>query len=110
MTEYPATVTPVKYSVSCLPLDHPEHYHFELFVEWRGRDRWAVTDRMGCLSIDGTWDYEMMPSERTDEWKAAHRFDLETALRLATEMAPKMTIGPKGREWTVERVMTELLP
>lgn len=95
MTEHPATAMPIKYSVSCLPIDHPEHRHFELYVEWRGKDRWAVTDGFSnCLNSDGEWDYEMMPSERTDEWLANHRFDQETALKLAAEKSPKIEVAP----------------
>lgn len=83
-----------KYQVSCLPQNHSEHHHFTLFVEWRGADLWAVCDGFGgCLGADGTWSYEPSPSSRTAEWKAVYRFDLETALALAKEQAPHMTVN-----------------
>lgn len=85
---------PVKYLVSCLPEDHDERGLFTLQVEYRGRDLWAVTNGSGsCLSRQGTWDFEHIPSERTDEWLASHRFDLDTALRLAREAAPLVTVN-----------------
>lgn len=91
-------VTPTTYSVSILPMDHREHGHFEVTVEWRGNDRWAVLHSGYCLGADGEWDYERRPSSRTDEWLASHRFDLDTALRLAKDVAPGITVNG----WTVE--------
>ncbi len=35
----------------------------------------------------------MRPSERDDDWLDAHRFDLDTALMLAKEAAPKVTVN-----------------
>jgi hypothetical protein len=54
---------------------------------------WAVRLRSRCLGADGEWDYEPLPSSREDEWLATHRFDLETALRLAVELAPTITVN-----------------
>lgn len=85
---------PTRYEVSCLPETHIDAGHFTVTVEYRGRDRWAVLQRgRWCLSTTGEWGYESIPSERTDEWLAAHRFDLDTALRLAREQAPRMTVN-----------------
>ncbi|WP_181785365.1 hypothetical protein [Streptomyces phytophilus] len=90
----PATAFATHYAVSCLPADHPERDMWGVTVEYRGRGRWAVKKRgHWCLSVDGEWSYESIPSERTDEWLAAHRFDLETALRLAKEQAPLVTVN-----------------
>ncbi len=66
---------------------------FALTVEYRGRDRWAVKRHSQVLGSDGTWDYEMRTSEREDEWLATHRFDLDTALKLAKEQAPLITVN-----------------
>jgi hypothetical protein len=96
MSQYPTTTTATRYVVSCLPEDHAERYHFEITVEWRGKGKWAVKDGSYVLGSDGEWDYEPLPSSREDDWLATHRFDLETALKLAAEQAPKMTNGPKG--------------
>lgn len=87
------TVKATHYEVSCLPEENVNARHFTLRVEYRGRDRWAVTDGHDCLSKDGTWSYESIPSNREDDWLAAHRFDLDTALRLAKEAAPKVTVN-----------------
>jgi hypothetical protein len=35
---------------------------------------WAVRRDIDCLALDGTWSYEPMPSSRTEEWLALHRF------------------------------------
>lgn len=70
-----------------------EAYLWCITVEWRGGDRWAVTRSGCCLGSDGEWEYEPLPSSRTDEWKAAHRFDVDTALRLAQEALPKLTVN-----------------
>lgn len=87
------TVRPTRYEVSCIPEDNVNARHFTLKVEYRGRGLWAVTDGVDCLSESGEWSYERIPSNREDEWLAAHRFDLDTALRLAKEAAPKMTVN-----------------
>lgn len=88
-----AVVQPTRYVVSCFPPDSEEGGHFNLAVEYRGRGLWAVVRLGQCLSRTGTWDYESIPSERTDEWLADHRFDLDTALKLAKEAAPLVTVN-----------------
>lgn len=92
-TEITPTVRITRYEVSCLPEDDINARHFTLKVEYRGRGLWAVTDGFGCLSTTGEWDYERLPSNREDEWLETHRFDLDTALKLAREKAPKMTVN-----------------
>lgn len=79
-----------EYTVSCIPEDNINRPVFEITVAYRGNGRWAVCRLRQCLGSDGQWDYESIPSERTDEWLATHRFDLETALKLAREAAPKI--------------------
>lgn len=74
-------VKATRYDVCCLPEGDVNARHFTLRVEYRGRDRWTVTDGFLCLGKDGEWSYESIPSEREDEWLEAHRFDEETALR-----------------------------
>lgn len=98
MAEPHASVTPIAYAVSCLPLDDINASNFTIYVRRRALNSWAVLLRdTWCLSREGTWHTEPIPSERTDEWKAQHRFPLEEALRLAREMAPKIEVG----KWTV---------
>lgn len=86
-------VQATRYTVNCLPEDGLDSHVFEITVEYRGDNRWAVKRHSQCLAADGTWDYEMRPSEREDDWLAAHRFDLNTALKLAKEAAPHVTVN-----------------
>jgi hypothetical protein len=69
---------------------------WKLAVEYRGRGLWAVTRgryTRACLSKAGKWDWEILPSERDDEWLAGHRFTLDEALAVAAEHAPNVTIN-----------------
>jgi hypothetical protein len=79
---------------------------FGITVEQRGSDdRWAVLRNGQCLGSDGVWADELRPSEREDDWLDAHRFDVDTALRLAKEVAPHVTV--KGR--TAAEVLARLI-
>jgi hypothetical protein len=82
-----------RYTVNCVPEGVMDGGAFEITVEYRGRDRWAVLRHGCCLSAAGAWEYEMRPSAREDEWLAEHRFDLDTALKLAREAAPLVTVN-----------------
>lgn len=107
MTDLPEpTVTASRYLVSCLPEGHDDRYLFTITVEYRGNGRWSVKNRSQCLGADRSWswgfrwtggDDEPATSEdmasfdkEQDAWLAEHRFDLETALRLAKEHAPRL--------------------
>lgn len=92
-TQPEPTVRPTRYEVTAVPEGHADGHLWALTVEYRGRDRWAVVRHGQCLDANGAWDYESIPSERTDEWLATHRFDLDTALRLAREAAPLITVN-----------------
>jgi hypothetical protein len=94
MTAVPEpTVQATRYVVSHFQPDDHEGAVFNLSVEYRGRGLWAVVRMGSCLDSDGTWSYESIPSERTDEWLAGHRFDLDTALKLAKKAAPHITVN-----------------
>lgn len=56
-------------------------------VEWRGGDTWAVTDGRQCLNNKGKWEYEPLPSSRTEEFLARCRFTENMALAHAFNMA-----------------------
>lgn len=95
---------PTSYSVSAVPEDPYDGLLFEIEVQYTGGYQWAKPRPEGrqwavrlrghrCLSKSKTWDYESIPSEREDDWLAEHRFDLPTALRLAAEMAPTVTVN-----------------
>lgn len=102
------TVRVTRYEVSCLPPDAADADVFTLTVEWRGDDRWAVRrarafyDAQGNRSWGYRWEDDREPvtdEERAsyaqgyDEWVAAHRFDLDTALDIAKKAAPSMTVN-----------------
>ncbi|MFJ7297604.1 hypothetical protein [Streptomyces collinus] len=89
-----ATVQATEYSVNCLDGEHLDNHLFEIRVQYRGAGRYAVI-RGGqmCLGSDGTWDYGVKEYDRGDDWLNAHRFDLDTALKLAKEQAPLVTVN-----------------
>lgn len=93
VTEYKVSVFPPGMADGDDLLAAEEADTWSLTVAWRGRRQWAVLRGPYCLGADGELDYEMRLSERGDDWLAAHRFDLETALRLAAEHAPKVTVN-----------------
>lgn len=54
MTTPVAEVRVDRYSISCLPIDHPEWAHFSLFVVYRRNlHGWVVTDGVSTLDRDG---------------------------------------------------------
>lgn len=83
---------PTKYTVSALPEELGE-YLWDLEVEYRGKGNWSVSHLGHCLGTDNSWEFEPQPSSRTGEWLATHRFNLETALALAREFAPKVWVN-----------------
>ncbi|MEU5741998.1 hypothetical protein ABZ784_28900 [Streptomyces tendae] len=87
-------VQAVEYTVNCLPDDNINAFVYQIRVQYRGADRYAVI-RGGdqCLGADGTWDYGVKEYDRGDDWLNAHRFDLDTALRLAKEQARLVTVN-----------------
>lgn len=87
--------------ISSMPEDMPERYHFTIEVKRTAPERFAVRWRGDCWNNEThEWDYEHIPSERTDEWKAAHRYSYDEAIRLARELAPTLkTNGRTVHEW-----------
>lgn len=81
------------YQLLWLPEDDPDAFVWSVTVEWRGGATWAVRWGGRCLNNSGAWDLEPVNSERSDEWKRTHRFDHPTAMRLALEAGPKLTIA-----------------
>lgn len=93
-TETPEPIVKAtQYTVNCLPEDGIDSHVFEITVEYRGHDRWAIKRHSQVLSAAGVWDWEMRPSEREDDWLDSHRFDLDTALKLAREQAPLVRVN-----------------
>jgi hypothetical protein len=87
-------VRAISYVVTAAPdWSHPDRSLWDIEVHERGGGKWGVYNRTRCLGSDGEWSWESIPSERRDEWLAEHRFDLDTALRLAKEQAPHVTVN-----------------
>lgn len=82
-----------EYEISVIPEGNLDRQVWGLKVAYRGNGRWAVLRGSVCLGNDGTWDYEQIPSERRDDWLDVHRFDHDTALRLAVEHAPGVVVN-----------------
>jgi hypothetical protein len=87
------TVQAAEYTVNCLPEDDLDSHVFEIRVQYRGNGRYAVIRMGSCLGADGTWDQGVKEYDRGDDWLDAHRFDLDTALRLAKEAACHVTVN-----------------
>lgn len=95
MTQPEPTVLPTRYVVSCLPEDHDNRYWYTIRVEYGGHGQYAVRHNQMHYGTNGAWEHEPhWPEHGIDEdmvWLAAHRFDHDTALRLARELAPTLT-------------------
>jgi hypothetical protein len=61
-------VKPVKYEVD---------EKLEIYIEYRGNGKWAITRWSNVLSKDGNWHIEPQPSSRDDEYLSENRFDSE---------------------------------
>lgn len=87
--------------VSLMPEGMPERHHFTIEVKRTAPDRFAVRWNGSCLNgKTDEWEYEHIPSERTDDWLADHRFGYDEALRRAREIAPKLWVnGRTVQEW-----------
>jgi hypothetical protein len=97
------------YKVNCLPEDGIDSDVFGLRVEYRGAGRWGVyRNAHCCLGADGEWSWGYQWRDggepETDEewteyhagrdaWLDTHRFDEATALKLAKEQAPHVTVN-----------------
>jgi hypothetical protein len=58
----------------------------EIKVEDRGAGAWAVTNGgHSCLNTDLEWEYEPLPSSRTQEFFERCRYGLPAALQIAVE-------------------------
>lgn len=110
MTDIPEPeVMASRYLISCLPEGHDNRSLFTVQVEYRGYGLWAVVNRTRLLGKDGTWawgpDFENSddPEKTHQQWTADHRFDHDTAIRLAKEAAK----GLSYRNYTVADALKE---
>ncbi len=93
--ELPIRIVKSVYTVSCFDIsDGHWFHHYQIRVEERSKDQWAVLDPLGdTLSDKGEWDYEPQPSSRTDAWLKSHRFDLEAAMLWAHKVLPFIEVN-----------------
>lgn len=68
-----------------------ERYNWRITVEARGGGRWCVKDRGFVATKTGRWIYEPQPSSRTQAFRNRTRFDLPTAITIATKLAKAIT-------------------
>jgi len=91
-----------EYAVTAVPDSHRDSARYALRV-CRDGETWAVLTPLGTewaiLSADGTWTRGVFRAQPTTaRWKA-HHHDLETALRLAEQVAPDVMVnGVKASE------------
>jgi hypothetical protein len=84
-------VTPTIFEVTVLPPDFPDGYLWTINVEYRGSNLWAIVHHSSNVyGKTGMWDYEPIPSERTDEWLEKYRWSLHDALEIAQKIAPDL--------------------
>lgn len=88
-----ATCQATVYEVSVLPEGDINRPVYAITVQYRGEGRWAVIRNSSCLGADGLWDFGVKEYDRGADWLAAHRFDLDTALRLARDAAPHISVN-----------------
>lgn len=84
--------------VSALPQAHPASNYFSLFVGYRdtvnGISMYAVMgNHSKVMDAQGNFEWESMPSSRTDDFKERTRFPLERALALAREHVLNLTVN-----------------
>lgn len=102
MPEVRQTVS--EYTVNATPpgrdqYNHLWDVHVARSVQIDGTELWAVRWMGRCLDAAGEWDWEPTPSDRSPKWLTRHRFDLETATRLAIAAAPVVEVnGIKAKD------------
>lgn len=69
-------------------------YLFEVRVEWRNENQWAVLDSSGdCYNRKLEDTYESQPSSRTKKFLKDHRFTLEEAIEIAQKVTKIVKIN-----------------
>lgn len=62
-----------------------------------GGHKWAVMRGGSCLSTDGDWAYESLPSSRPDDWIDRYRFEDFDAAWVAAQKAAKTLVEEERR-------------
>lgn len=97
------SVKTVSYQVSAIPYEDDDAHAFQIKVEYRGGGRWAVTRGGQCWNrVNQTFDYESLPSGRTEEFFAECRYaTAEEAIDDAKTIVPLLTVNG----WTVQQAI-----
>jgi hypothetical protein len=105
-----------EYRVAPCPLDDDNARHFVLVVRSRtaASGTWMVTDGAepaSYIGADGRWCWESLPEgDLPDNWRDAFRFDLDVALAIAREAAPKVVVnGGTWAQWQERHAARRLL-
>ncbi len=106
-----------EYRVAPCPLNDPDARHFALIVRAVkfAPDKWVVTDGFepgGYMAPDGRWHWDVLPDAGgwPDDWRDAYRYDLDAALRIAREAAPKQVVnGGTWAQWQERHAARRLL-
>lgn len=78
MGNFMIEIKPVKYEV----IINGEKQKY-IYIESRGKDAWAVCEMGEVLNSSGDFEYESMPSSRTDEFINRTRFKtVEEAVKM----------------------------
>jgi hypothetical protein len=86
------------YEVTAVPDNEANHRWYIVHVAHHGRGRWIIyrehcevgqtKPELHCLAADGTWFVPEDPS-----WFGAPSYELEEALRLARDVAPRLVVA-----------------
>lgn len=82
--------------------NRPFGHVYELKVEWRGGDAWVIVDSSYVLNREGEWEYEPLPSSRTEQFITRTRWpSARDAIGFAQEHMRQHPTGYKGDEVVV---------
>jgi hypothetical protein len=84
-----------EYIVSMWPdgVDSINRSVWDVHVQRRSSDKWAVVRLGQVLNKNGRWLYDPTPSSRTEKHLASTRFPLDVALDLARKAAPHVVVN-----------------
>lgn len=94
MTTIPEPIIqPTRYVVSCLPEGHDDRIIYTLQVCYEGSGLFSVRHGLRQYGADGEWAYvpDFGEDDAEAEWLKDRRFDHDTALKLARQLAPTLT-------------------
>lgn len=89
---------------SLVPVAYSAGNGVTIYQTRRSPDLWAVRrgdmwlSSQECLSIDGEWVYEPMPSSRTQAWLDKHRFATAESAAAAAALAVISQPAPQAGE------------